>query len=406
MSALLRILLSCVLIVLAGVAWDGGLGVDAAESPADTLPAVAYSARVIGDTERSRMIVDFDRKVTHRSYALDNPKRIIVDLSETVFALNPDAGQVPRSLVKDWRYGRVSAGSSRLVVNLTKAAKVENTILRARGEDGRQRLIVDLVSVSDDEFERIALKTPIAPETASRNREEQGNEHSYTIVIDPGHGGVDGGAIGPSKVREKEVTLGFAKHLAAELEKNPRFVVKKTRDADSFVSLNERLEIAKAAKADLLISIHADSLRQKHFRGATVYTLSKEGSDSISRMLARDQNRADLIAGLSLPSVEDDVGDILIDLTRRETKVFSRQFANILIRRLDGKVKMIRNPHRSADFFVLKSPEIPSVLLELGYLSNEEDEELLSSEPWQDMMAQELSAAIEAFFQPRLVGSK
>lgn len=374
------------------------------ESP----PAIAFAGRVIGDSSRSRLILDFDRAVSYKTYALENPRRIVIDLSRTVFALNDKAAVVPESLVESWRHGRISNEKSRLVLNLAKPAKVENTMLRERGGEGRRRLIVDLVSVGSEEFSQTAGRAALSDiqkeKPAVPAKRKKGRK--FVVVIDPGHGGIDGGAIGPHRVREKTVTLNFAQNLSQRLSKNSDFDVVMTRTGDDFVSLTERLEIAHEAKADLLISVHADSLRQNYIRGATVYTLSREGSDSISRMLARDQNRADLIAGLALPAVEDEVGDILIDLTRRETKAFSNRLADLLITEMKGQVKMIRNPHRSADFFVLKAPEIPSVLIELGYLSNDEDERLLNSRQWQVMVAEKVAQAVRAFFEPRMAGSK
>ena len=223
----------------------------------------------------------------------------------------------------------------------------------------------------------------------------------FKIVLDPGHGGIDGGATGHSKTVEKSVVLDFVLKLQEELEKDSSFNVILTRDSDSFIGLRDRIAIVRRNKADLLISVHADTLNQKYIRGATIYTLSDEGSDELSRILARKQNKADLVAGLSLPSFKPVVTDILIDLTRRETEKYSVFFAGLMVQNLKNKVKLIHNPHRSANFFILKAPEIPSILFELGYLSNRKDEALMKSPEWQKKAVISAKLAVEAFFAPR-----
>ncbi|MEL6736724.1 MAG: N-acetylmuramoyl-L-alanine amidase, partial [Pseudomonadota bacterium] len=223
-----------------------------------------------------------------------------------------------------------------------------------------------------------------------------------TIVLDPGHGGRDGGAVGQRKTIEKDIVLKFAKRLKTKLEKVPNLEVLLTRDRDKFLSLTQRIEFARSNNADLLLSIHADSLRQRYIRGATVYTLSDRGSDEVSRSLADGQNRAELVAGLQLPDQKPVVTDILIDLTRRETEVFSRKFASLLVQRFSDEIRLLKNPHRSADFFVLKAPEIPSVLLELGYLSNAKDEKLMQDPKWHEKAANRTRDAVLGFFGPRL----
>jgi len=181
------------------------------------------------------------------------------------------------------------------------------------------------------------------------------------------------------------------------------FKVVMTRDADVFVPLGERSAIARRYKADMLLSIHADSFSQIGVRGATIYTLSKTGSDDLSQLLAEKENRSDLIAGLSLPKKNSLVTDILIDLTRRETDVFSKRIAEIMVERLRGGITLIKNPHRSANFRVLRAPEVPSVLLELGYLSNRKDEQLMQETAWQKNTAERITEALRSFFRQRWV---
>jgi N-acetylmuramoyl-L-alanine amidase len=224
----------------------------------------------------------------------------------------------------------------------------------------------------------------------------------FTIVIDPGHGGIDGGAVGKLGTKEKEIVMTFSEILEKELESIGPFDVLKTRNDDVFLSLRDRLEFNRRAKADLFISVHADSLRQKFVRGSTIYTLSKKASDRLSERLAESENSVDLVAGLVVEEPNEALTDILIDLTTRETKRFSKQFSRILVANLGEEVKLIKNPLRSAAFGVLKAPDVPGVLLELGYLSNEEDEKLMRSIEWKTRAAKAVAQSVTEFFEPRL----
>ena len=194
----------------------------------------------------------------------------------------------------------------------------------------------------------------------------------------------------------------MAVQLKKKLEKIGPFDVVLTRDEDVFVSLRQRVDFTRTAQADLFISIHADSLSQRRVRGSTIYTLSKKASDRLSASLAVSENLSDLVAGLALPEEEEVVTDILVELTARETIRFSRHFSGILAGTLKNGITLIKNPQRYAAFGVLKAPEVPSVLLELGYLSNKEDEKLMNSKLWQAKVARLVSEAVLKFFKPRL----
>ncbi len=404
--------MSKTLIIVVIVALANGLaasmnGVFAAgqTGPGTTGASVAYSARLVGDDKRARLIMNFDSPVDFSVSLIRDPMRVVINLSRTVFSLNEDATDVPDSLVSAFRFGAIDPRSSRIVLPLKVPARIDSRKLKPLNDRGRHRLIVDLVAVDADVFEKLALKEaktlPDAPKKAV-SRPKRSQKRRFLVVLDPGHGGIDTGAAGRRRIQEKEVTLSFAKKLAAKLRQERNYEVLLTREDDTFVSLTQRLELARKEKADLFISIHADSLRQRNIRGATIYTLSSRGSDSLARSLARKQNRSDLIAGLALPKLDEPVNDILIDLTRRETKTFAKRFAQSTVRAMKKGVRLIRNPLRSADFFVLKAPEVPSVLLELGYLSNARDEALLASPKWQDMVADRLKLAVNEFFAPRM----
>ncbi|MEZ5841708.1 MAG: N-acetylmuramoyl-L-alanine amidase [Hyphomicrobiales bacterium] len=222
------------------------------------------------------------------------------------------------------------------------------------------------------------------------------------IVVDPGHGGIDSGTVGASGSIEKSVVLEFARVLKAELEESGAYRVLMTRDDDTFVALGDRVKFAQEHHAALLISVHADSLSDDDFRGATVYTVSDKASDDQAAALAEKENRADIVAGLAFDDAEGDVADILYELTQRETRTFSVGFARNLVGELKSAIKLVNNPHRSAGLRVLRAPDVPSVLVELGFLSNVHDEKLLASDEWRKRTAAAVGEAVRGFFSRRV----
>ena len=237
---------------------------------------------------------------------------------------------------------------------------------------------------------KILLQPPSDPPAKPENARR-------VIVIDPGHGGIDPGAVGLSKTKEKDVVLAFALVLRDRLLATGRYDVVMTRDDDRFVTLKERVRIARRAQADLFMAIHADKVRGPTARGATVYTLSEKASDAEAEALARKENLADVIGGVDLGGGSEEVNDILIDLTQRETNNHSMFFAKKAVRDFKPVTLMTGRPLRSAGFVVLKAPDIPSVLLELGYLSSDADEELLKSDAWRKEVGAALVTAIDGY---------
>ena len=218
------------------------------------------------------------------------------------------------------------------------------------------------------------------------------------IVLDPGHGGKDPGAIGVSGVYEKHLTLAMVKQLRALLEKTGRYRVKLTRETDVFISLYARRRFARSVNADLFISIHADSINKPQTRGLSVYTLSEKASDKEAEKLAESENKVDLIAGIDLSGETQEVTDILIDLARRETNNHSSFFAEKLMDEIRTEIRVLPNSHRFAGFAVLKSPDVPSVLMEMGYLSNKEEERLLRQPAYREKLAKATVRAINSYF--------
>jgi N-acetylmuramoyl-L-alanine amidase len=377
-----------------------------AEAPSDRL--VAYAARIAGDEARTRIVLDFDRAPTIETRYISNPDRIVVDLPATAFAF-AEADLQAKGLFSDIRYGSMDAASARLVLTAARPARLATADIR-RNEDGSgYRLILDAELVPEQEFTALvsgqawthpqsdAATTATVPVAAAAIDE-------FVIAIDAGHGGIDAGATGAStKTPEKDITLAFAKSLNDKLKDLPGIRPVLTRDNDKFLSLSERVLIARQKGADLLISLHADTLRQADIRGATVYTISDKASDHMAAQLAERENFSDTIGGVELPTeTEPEVGDILLDLTRRETQAFSIAMAQAVVGSFDGQISLINNPHRHAGFRVLQAPDVPSVLLELGFLSNKDDEKLLLDPVWRDKVADLLVEAIKRYRQPEL----
>ena len=219
------------------------------------------------------------------------------------------------------------------------------------------------------------------------------------IVIDPGHGGRDSGAVGVTGILEKKITLSFAKRLKNRLKDNKRFTIILTRNNDSYLKLRQRVGYARKMKADLFISLHADYHRNKNVSGVSIYTLSEKASDKEAEALARRENKEDLIDGLDLSDESKEVTNILIDLTQRETMNQSSYFVNFLIKELRKRTKLLQRTHRFAGFAVLKAPDIPSILLEMGYLSNRADSRLLTDKNYQEKLIDGIIVSMEKYFQ-------
>jgi N-acetylmuramoyl-L-alanine amidase len=256
----------------------------------------------------------------------------------------------------------------------------------------------------------MALGTHVAHNTStpkvSASREVPSDPRPL-IVIDPGHGGIDTGTKSGNGHDEKDVVLAFGLLLRDKLEKTGKYRVIMTRSDDTFIPLWDRVRFARAHKASLFISVHADSIPKSEGQaeGATVYTLSDRASDAQAERLADAENKSDVIAGVDLTSQPDDVANILIDLAQRETKMFSSQFARTLVGELKGTARLHQHPLKSAGFIVLKAPDVPSVLVELGYMSTQDDLVNLVSTAWRSRTADSLVSAVNTFFAPRLAGA-
>jgi N-acetylmuramoyl-L-alanine amidase len=385
-------------------------GAGAAGVPADAFNGfpVANEVRLSGDETQTRMVVDFSQKVEIHAFTLANPYRVIIDLPQVVFRFPPNTGESGRGLIKAFRYGLMMTGGSRIVIDLTRPARVDKTYVLDAANDQPSRIVLDLTAVDKDAFMRtIALDNRVR-EPAAAAKPQPKSDARPIVVLDPGHGGIDNGTKAASGEMEKNIVLDFALLLRDKIEKAGKYHVVMTRSDDTFVALADRVQLARAQQASLFISIHADALPRGEgdAQGASVYTLSETASDSEAARLAETENRADVIAGVDLTFAPDDVADILIDLAQRETKTFSVQFARGLIDSMKTVTRIHKNSLKSAGFRVLKAPDIPSVLIELGYVSNKQDLKSLTSADWREHTADSMAQAIDRFFTTKIAGGR
>jgi N-acetylmuramoyl-L-alanine amidase len=345
---------------------------------------------------------------------------VVLDLPQVSFKLGADAGTAGRGLVKAFRYGLVMPGGSRIVFDLTGPARIAKSYVLEAANGQPPRLVLEF-----EEVDRTAFVQSLAPENrpelrpaiaeanaAVARQDETGATKSAgppdkrpVVVIDPGHGGIDNGTqAGGGDVMEKNLVLGFGLALRDKLEKSGKYRIVMTRTDDTFIPLADRVKVARNEAAALFVSIHADALKRGEgdAQGATIYTLSDKASDSEAQRLADAENKSDAIGGVSLADEPTEVADILIDLVQRETKTFSNRFARVLMGEMKNTVRMHKHPLKSAGFRVLKAPDVPSVLIELGYVSNKGDLEHLVSENWRNRTVGSIAQAIDAFLSKRL----
>jgi N-acetylmuramoyl-L-alanine amidase len=380
--------------------------------PARQSVSKATSVDVLGDREETLFQLALTRGVTVEVYTLANPYRVIVDLPGVDFNLPAEAGRDGRGLVNAFRYGQFDEGKARVVLDTTGPVAIARaTMTNARSGPGVV-LTVGLKQTGAKAFGDGTGGGRAPPTVGPETPEPVAPPQSKTVaskpvvVIDAGHGGIDPGAVGAGNLLEKDLVLSVARRVQEQLEKTGRYQIVMTRSRDVFVSLNERLQISRAAAADLFISIHADSIEAVYaqsIKGATVYTLSERASDAEARAIAEKENASDLIAGLDVANGEenDDVKNILIDLMKRETANFSSEFSRTLVSKLKSTVSLSRSPERAAAFKVLRQTHAPSVLIEMGYVSNPDESRQMRSPSWQQGVAKSIANAVEAYFTKR-----
>ncbi len=459
---ILGLALSAMLWLSAGLSGSGFVATPAL-AQAIKLPEIT-TARIASNAEKTRFTAELNFAIGYNVYVLANPYRVIIDLPDAVFDLAPGTGDVARGLVSRFRYGQLDNNRSRIVIDVTGPVLIQNSYAVRAKDDRPARLIIDLIATDAETFAKINQVDQVANLVAKEQARTDQNDgiipreqpmvstggtgdtdstgsktndpiadllrgkalkskthkskkpapkqklakqapnrrKKLTIVIDPGHGGIDTGTSAKSGLSEKALVLVFSKQLRAKLLSLGRYKVIMTRSTDKFVPLRKRVAIAHGNKADLFIAIHADSIKYSAVRGTTIYTLSETASDAEAAALAAKENRADIIGGVDLAGENKEITNILIDLAQRETKNLSLYFAKSAINGLKRVTRMARRPMRAAGFVVLKAPDVPSVLVELGYLSNKRDAKLLANKAWQAKVAKALARSVDSFFRARI----
>ena len=350
-----------------------------------------------------------DRKIEVTPFYLLDPYRLVLDMPKVKFKINSIGLVRPVGDVSGYRFGSFDANTSRVVVDLSEPMVISKLFQLSGTNNSFTRLVIDLKSVNKRIF-----RTKSATSMQHRLKKRMSNTFSEAklvpkrlskkrldrkiIIIDPGHGGIDPGAIGRTGTYEKNLVLSTAIVFKSVIEKDPGYKVVLTRMRDEFLPLRKRISRSNLLKADLFISIHADSISNSSVRGATIYTLSETASDKEAAQLAERENKADIISGMDLSEETKEVTNILIDLAQRETMNQSAKFAGLLVPELKKVIKTHKRPHKFAGFAVLKAPDVPSILLEMGYLSNLNDERLLKTDGFKKKLAVSIKRGLDKYF--------
>lgn len=397
-------------LVIAVAALIGGFAVPAigqATIDPTVLPQV-IDARVSTTEERARLILDLSGPTEFAIATLDAPDRIAIDVRVGGLAFAVPADAAGTGIVASYTVEMAEMGRARTLLTLNRPAQVQQAYVLDAVADQPARLVVDLILDTPQNFAaRVAADLAasmanqgVVPETASTDPGTHVPVPSTRplVVIDPGHGGIDNGASAPNGVREKDIVLSFALKLQEVLIASGRFDVALTREDDSFMRLEDRVAVARENQADIFISLHADSFQERDIRGASVYTRDERATDVLDKVLAENENKTDIVAGFVLPQAEPAVVDILVDLMRRQMRRQSFLAAQAIVHQLEPSVSLRRFPVRQADFFVLQSPDVPSILVELGFLSNANDIANLQQSDWRDRTVDALARGIADYF--------
>ncbi|MGZ9107224.1 MAG: N-acetylmuramoyl-L-alanine amidase [Micavibrio sp.] len=375
--------------------------------------------------DKTRLVIEMNAPSAFRTFMLADPVRLVVDLPGFDWRVGA-IGKPKGTGIRDIRQGPLQPGISRIVIDLERPSLIRTAFLIPRSHGQPDRIVIDFSAAKSIHFVqgrgkifgtlRVDDPVPVATMTSAQSSAIAGNltapepkpapkstipaSQRPLIVLDPGHGGEDPGALGAHNLKEKNITLAMAKDLKKYLEETGRYRVILTRDKDVFIRLSQRVAFARSKKADLFISLHADSINRSGVRGASIYTLSEKASDAETEKLAARENHADMIAGLDLSVEDEDVANILVDLAMRDTMNQSKFFANKTVAMLKTSgVRVLENPHRYAGFAVLKAPDIPSILLEMGYMSNNQESALLSSPEYRAKIAEAVVSGIDNYFE-------
>ena len=365
--------------------------------------------RVTVTPERARLVVDLAARTEFSFVSMSGPDRLAVDVRAATMSVPEPSGKPggEEGMISEYLVEQAGPDRVRTTLTLSAPAQVQQAYVLAAFEDQPARLVVDISPATAEEFaanvaKALEVSSAVAPAVTASSTPAGGSELPLAtkplVVLAPGHGGIDSGAETAKGIKEKDIVLAFTLRLQELLVDSGRFDVALTRDDDTFLRLEERVALARANKADIFISIHADSFQQPQIRGASVYTRDENATDVLDKVLADNENKTDVIAGFSMPQMAPQVVDILLDLMRREMRHHSFSLAQSIVHQLEPSVELRRFPVRQADFFVLQAPDVPSVLVELGFLSNADDMANLMQGDWQDRTAEALARGISTYF--------
>jgi len=401
----LWIAILCLAAALPAAAEPHTLHSASSEVAASTSAPVVLSVRIGEHPDHTRFVVELSDPVKLRVFTLSNPNRLVVEFPDLLWRAQSSDRPSRQGAIKAYRYGPFRPGESRLIIDLNKPVSARPPLILPPSGGAGYRVVLDLYPASQTQFAKAAgwpvdlrQREPAADLALLRGTDSLPPKR--VVVIDPGHGGIDDGTTGVDGSKEKNIVLDEARRLVSVLERRG-YTVHLTRGSDVYIPLRERVSLARAQDADLFISLHADSNPDAATAGASVYTLSERGSDREAAALARKENQSDVVAGVDLKGKDEIVSHILIDLAQRDTINRSVRFADNLVAQLRGATDVIpHDPHRSAAFAVLKAPDVPAVLIELGYLSNARDCGQMGTNAWRDSVAHAIASAVDRQFAP------
>jgi N-acetylmuramoyl-L-alanine amidase len=363
-------------------------------------PVHVLGARIGSQSGKTRVALDLSRPAQHKIFTLSNPYRVVIDIKPQAFPLPAGAGAVSRI-----RTANREDGSVRLVLDMKAPAKPRSFLLAGNGQQG-DRLVIDLEPIGQASVAKkapnVVVKTPVqkAPVKKAPVQKLPVTSREIVIAVDPGHGGKDPGARGSSGLREKDVVLRLGRELAGMINAEPGMRAFLTRNGDNFVHLRERMERSRGARADLFISLHADAFRDHRVRGATVYVLSSKGAtDEAARRLAERENAADLIGGVRLDDKDQTLASVLLDLSQNASLSASIDAGDDILHEIGKMTKVRKSKVQQAPFLVLKSPDVPSLLVETAFISNPTDEKNLGSRVYRERLARAIFIGIQDYFE-------
>lgn len=344
--------------------------------------------RVWADPVKTRAVLDLDAKASYKLFTLENPHRVVVDLQASSVDIPLELDKEHAGVITNVRYGQPDANTLRVVLDLNEGVGLKSFLLDPTGQYSH-RLVIDLFSESGQKTSSVVKRVT---DIDKPNR-------SVVVAIDAGHGGEDPGAIGKNRTREKDVVLQIARELKAAIDAEPGMTAVLTRDGDYYIPLKDRYEKARKSRADLFVSVHADAFTKRSVKGSSVFVLSPKGASSeFARLLADSENASDLVGGVTLNDKDDMLASVLLDLSQSATREASNKVAGNILAALKRNGNTHKQDIGRANFVVLRSPDVPSVLIETAFISNPDEEKRLTEKEFQQKMARSITRGVRDYF--------